>query len=253
MNKTGIVICSYNMPEAVEHIVSTINYKVHRPYDLVVVDNGSDLVSPSVFTTDFIPVNIQMVPGFMEGMRILDKKKEDYFAYWLITTSVSFLWEEVADPLDELLKILESDESIYAVQPSFIFENGGSWEQYLTPREPFKPRRIWGLEYSCPLFRASHFNRLGRWNEELTYGWGIASETGYLARKEGLKFYTDDAHPMRKNTQIGYVMERMNMSAVERGELASKQCKDILEPKYNINDYTRLNVMNRALGENGEY
>lgn len=92
MNKVAIVICSYNMPEYTDKIVEHIHKTIKHPYDLIVTDNGSDLVPPSKHTNFHIKENIQMTPGFMESLREIEKRNPDteYYAYWLLTTSFRF-------------------------------------------------------------------------------------------------------------------------------------------------------------------
>lgn len=248
MNKTAIILCNYNMFEYADALVEHIYETVKRPYDLIVVDNGSDLVPPSQYTTHHIPENIQMTPGFMWG---LDQLEEEYFAYWLITTSVRFEKDDFRDPLDALLKVLEDGDLVYAVQPSFHF-TWGAWVDLLSPRQPPKPRRVWGLEYAATLFRAKYFDELGRWNKRLIRGWGIASESAYLARKSGYRLYTHDGYVMYKDSWIGYELGRMNETGKERAAIATEECKKVLGEKYGEDYLEVLNWSYRETGR-GEY
>jgi hypothetical protein len=241
----------------VEHIVATVK----MPYDIIVVDNGSDIVEPSKYTTVWIEENVQMTRGFMTGVRFADHLEleldEPYFAYWIITTSCAFFEmyknEDYmsVDPLELLLKVLVDDPLAYAVQPAMEF-NFGAWIPHHSPRPGKKVRRLWALEPTATLYNAEHFNRLGRWDEELTYGWGISAESYYFARKEGLHIYNHDGYVMRKETGIGYEMDRMGMTFKERQSLAIDEVKRIFTPKYGKDYLEYLNWAHRETGR-GEY
>jgi len=246
------------MPEWTDALVEHIYQTVKVPHELIVVDNGSDIVKPSKYTNYWIPKNVQMTRGFMQGVRFADSMDEDFFAYWLIITSVKFYKEyngedyTKVDPLELLLKVLVNDKLAYAVQPSFTFNEGSAWKNYLSPRTPPKPRRMFALEPLAVLYNAKHFNRLGRWNEDLTMGWGICAESFYNARKAGLHSYTHDGYIMHKESFIGYEMDRMNMTKQERINLSSKEVKEYFEPKYGKDYYEYLNYSYRETGT-GEY
>lgn len=237
--RTAIIICCYNMPEYTDNLVEHIFKTVNMSFDLFVVDNGSDLVMPSNYTTYRIEKNIQMVPGFLEGLRLADETGKDYFAYWMITTSCRFDEKDSRDPLAELLPSLIAHENSFAIQPSLIIDYG-AWKDYLAPRHPFTVRQVYALENVCPLYKAEPFNKLGRWRKELSFGWGISSELYWKARKENLRIFTHDGYVMYKDTFIGYKMDRMNMTGEERSRIASQQSKDVLAPIYGENWQEKL-------------
>jgi len=232
MNRTAIIINSYNMPERTDALVEHIVDTVKLPYDLIVVDNGSDLVDPSKNTTFKIPENIQTTGGFLRGLEYADSLGHDYFAHWLIITSARFHKGNLKDPLKELMDVLEGDELAYAVQPSIVFDSDQAWSKMMFPRDGGLPRRAWGIDYISTLFRAKHFNDIGRYREELTMMWGVPGECNWKARKKGLHIYVHDGYSMSKHTDIGYKMDRMNMTSKERRELASAESDRILEPIY---------------------
>jgi GT2 family glycosyltransferase len=242
MKKTGIVICSYNMPEYTNGLVDHILGTTHRSYDLIVVDNGSDLTNLSQYTTHRLDKNIQMVPGFMYG---LDQLDGEYYAYWLITTSVRFDTKDQRDYLDKLLDVLENDPLSYAAQPATLFmgieRERSAWKNLLEPLSSGVPRRVWATDYACTLYRADRFHQLGLWNKNLTRGWGVGSENFYLARKEGWHIYNHDGIVMFHDQGIGYQMERMKETAKERARKATEECDREFIPKYGNNYLEFLN------------
>ena len=250
--KTAIIICSYNMWEWADALVEHIYKTVKVPYELIFVDNGSDIVEPSKYTNYWIPENVQMIPGFMAGFRFADSLYQDFYAYWMLTTSCKFNEDDKRDPLAKLLKVLEDDDKAYAVQPSLTF-NYGAWEKWLIPRQPPVSRRMFALENVCPLFRAKYFDELGRFREELTLGWGISAEMYWKARKAGYHIYTHDGYVMHKETEIGYTMDRMGMDAKTRRKKADQQSKDVLVPIYGVDYLNKLNSEYKVHGAGGEY
>jgi hypothetical protein len=87
------------------------------------------------------------------------------------------------------------------------------------------------------LYRADWFDSIGRFDPELIYGWGIDLETCWLAHKAGRTLWVCEDAPVRKTTNIGYAMNRMNMSAEDRSKLAYRNMVDVLNRKYGPGGY----------------
>ena len=60
MNKVAIILLNYNMPERADDAVANILARVQVPYELIVVDNGSDIVEPADSTTLMLSKNVQV-------------------------------------------------------------------------------------------------------------------------------------------------------------------------------------------------
>ncbi len=250
----AIIIVNYNMPERTDALVKHIYRTVHHECALIVVDNGSDLIEPSKYTTPTLnlPKNIQTTRGFLEGLDFADSVGIDYFAYWLFITSAAFNEDDMRDPLDLLLPILIDEEQAFAVQPAIEFNYHQGWSDVMSPRPDGGLRRVWGIDYISTLFRAKYFNAIGRYRPELTMMWGVPGECNWKARKNGWHIYIQDDYVMRKDTDIGYMMDRMNMSDAERRELASAESDRILEPIYGENYKDRFGYEYRET-HHGDY
>ena len=83
-------------------------------------------------------------------------------------------------------------------------------------------------------------------------GWGISAESFWKARKEGLHIYNHDGYVMHKESFIGYKMDRMGMTELERKNLSSKEVKEYFTPIYGEDYYEVLNWTHRETGR-GEY
>lgn len=248
--RTGIVICNYNMPTSTDMLAHHIKKTVKEDYVLCVVDNGSDIQPPSEHTTLRLPKNVQMTKGFMMGVDQLDRitrKSCDY--YWLIITSVEFVVRSNnPDPVKMLTDVF--DDNTFAVQPSLI-KTGmetTAWD-ILKPRIPPIPRRVFATDYCCTMYRADKFNSIGRWNENLSVGWGL-EETFYLARKEGWEIFTHDGYTMKHRVAIGYELDRMGETYSDRVKKAKKEMDKEFIPKYG-KDY--FEVINHSYRNSGEF
>lgn len=223
------------MPERTDTLVEHIHKTVQQPYELFVVDNGSDLVSPSQYSNVMLPKNVQTTNGFLEGLKVADLYEDEFYAYWMMITSAEFIKGDPRDPLDLLLPILITDEEAFAVQPAIKFNYKQAWSDAMSPRPEGGLRRTWGTDYISTLFKAQYFNEIGRYRPELTMMWGVPGECNWKARKNGWHIYIQDDYVMRKETDIGYTMDRMNMNKNERKELAAAESDKVLEPIYGKN------------------
>jgi hypothetical protein len=88
------------------------------------------------------------------------------------------------------------------------------------------------IDNIASLYRADWFDGIGRFDPALIYGWGIDLETCYKARQDGRTLWVHEGASMKKVTDIGYTMKRMNMTAEARRFLASRNMDQVLSTKY---------------------
>lgn len=226
--RTAAIITNYNMPERTDALVEYIRKHVKSAVDVIVVDNGSDLVPASQYTTLKLEKNVQTTGGWLAG---LDSLQGDYFAYWFLITSTEFVEGLSGDPLTPMVRKLESDPNAVGVANALTPDYKGAWGQLIT-RGGGGCRKTWMLDNISTLYRADWFDSIGRFDPELVYAWGIDLETCYLARKAGRTLWVCEDAVVKKVTDIGYSMNRMNMSAEERRRLAWINMFDVLERKY---------------------
>ena len=240
------------MPERTDALYEHIVETVHMPYDLIIVDNGSDLVEPSQHTTFRLSENKQTGGGFLAGLDYADSLGK-YKYYWLLITSAEFYKDDKRDPLKLLISIMEKDAMAYAVQPAIKFGYKQAWSKWLEPRGHNFHRRIWGVDYISTLFRAEYLNKIGRFRKELPMMWGAIGECNWKARKEGWHLYVHDGYIMKKETNIGYKMDRMNMTAKERAKLAAMESNKILAPIYGKDYRENFGHEYKEKGPYGDY
>lgn len=234
MDRIALVLTNYNMPEATDAIIQHVIDNVKWPVDLFVVDNASDIAQPSEWSVMCLPNNVQTTRGWDAGFRlsdiIADSRGEPYLAYWVMITSLKFFADGV-DVLAPMAELLKDNSQAVGVHASLDDKSTTAWN-HLRNRGTHAPRRTWMLDNICTLWRADWFNSINRFDTRMTYAWGVDFDTSYLARKQGKELYVHDRVVVRKETDIGYRMNRMGESAEERRENAGAQMDRILSDKY---------------------
>ena len=229
------LIVNYNMPECTDKLVEYIKDNCKGEVETIVIDNGSDLCKPSQYTTLALAKNIQTTNGWLMGLHYIDAlsiiRGFKPFAYWFLITSTEFI---EGDPLSPMLELLNRDTQAVGVHPALQADCNTAWT-HLKTQGTAEPRPAWMIDNVAALYRADWFDSIGRFDPALTFAWGIDLETGYLARKQGRTLWVHEGSHARKITDIGYTMNRMNMSARERQQKASQNMLEVLRPRYGNN------------------
>jgi len=231
-NKVAIFITNYNMPERTDALAVYILDRVQWPVDLFVIDNGSDLCPPSKYTNVRLPQNVQTTGGWLAGVEEARGKNGKYLAYWFIITSAEFV--DGKDVLTPMALALCDYPSVVGIHPALTEDSTTAWE-HLKNRRGHGVRRTWMIDNICSLWRADWWEEQGGWDPELKYAWGIDFEMSYKAREQERLLWVHDGVEVRKVTDIGYSMDRMNMTADQRVGLASANMADVLSRRYGPN------------------
>ncbi len=228
--KVAVFIVNYNMPERADALVEYLKKHVNYPYDLYLVDNGSDLKPPARNTTVWIDKNIQTCRGWLRGLEVARESGIKYFSYWFLITSADFSGQTI-DPLTPMVEFLMSNKRAVGIHPALTSDSTTAWKHLLT-RGGDVPRQTWMIDNISSLFKANWFDSIDWFDPDLTYAWGIDLETCYLARKHKRSIWIDERVKIRKISNIAYKMNRMNMSSANREVLASKNMTDVLSKRY---------------------
>lgn len=226
--RTAALITNYNMPERADALADAITWQT-KDCDIYLVDNGSDLMEPARNTTVRLDKNIQTTRGWLAGLEAADRSGLDYFAYWFLITSAEF--SDQGDPLTPMVELLFEDPQAVGVHPALTTDSTTAWKHLIT-RGGSQPRQTWMIDNIASLYRADWFNSIGRFDPTMTYGWGIDLETCYKARRAGYTLWVHEGCRVKKVTDIGYTMNRMNMAADVRRFLASRNMDQVLSMKY---------------------
>jgi len=239
MRRTAVLIANYNMPERADALARRVRTS-SAPLDIILVDNGSDIASPAEQTTLRLGENVQTTGAWLMGLayaaQLALKRGEPYGYYWFLITSADMPGD--ADVLAPMVEWMDKHTNAVGIHPALTPDSTTSWT-HLIARGGDAPRRTWMIDNISSLYRADWFDSIGRFDPELVYAWGIDLETCWLARKQGRTLWVCEDAPVRKTTNIGYTMQRMNMSADDRQRLARANMIDVLERKYGRGGYMR--------------
>jgi hypothetical protein len=235
MNRLAIFISNYNMPERADALAEGFK-GIEIPYDLYLVDNGSDIKLPATNTTFKLEKNAQALGGWLYGLHCADASKKDYFAYVFTGTSVEF--SSCKDPITPVVRFLEENENAVIGSPALTPDSTTAWTHMIQRGTGF--RRTWMVDNLMSIIKTDWFNGIGRWDPRLSYAWGIDLETSWIARRQGRSIWMDDDVTIKKVTNIGYAMNRMNMSSWDRQVKSTDNMNQIESAKYGDGWYNRM-------------
>lgn len=238
-HKVAIFIVNFNMPERADALTEHILANVKWPYKLFVIDNGSNLCAPAGHTNVFLPENVQTTGGWLAGLEEADKRGEDWLAYWFLITSAEFT-QNYADPLSPMAGLLLEDEEAVGVHSALTADSTTAWTHLISRNGGSGARRTWMIDNIASLWRADWFDENSRFDPALKYAWGIDLETSFKARQQGRSLWVDERSLIKKVTNIGYDMGRMNMSASNREQLAGANMARVLSGRYGHTWWDRM-------------
>ena len=236
--RVAIILVNYNMVENTDKIINKLKEVTKYPTDIIVVDNGSDKVKQSQYTTISLAKNIQTTNGWLMGLHYSDSlsinENFEYFCYIFAITS-TYIDHINYDIIEKLVFNLKDE--IVGVHPSLSKDSTTAHKHLYNNNKNLREVKFIDNIFSC--YKSDWFNSIGRFNPKMTYAWAIDVETGYLARKAGFKICVDDDIIVKKITNIGYTMNRMSESSKEREVNARTQMYNYFKEKYGPN-YSKI-------------
>lgn len=229
-DKIAVFIINYNMPERTDKLYEYLVKNVKYPIDIYLVDNGSDLVKPSKYTNVWMKKNLQTMGGWLRAFEESDKKPYRYFAYMFLFTSVEFT-DKTKDLISIMAQNLKDNKDAVVVIPALSKDSDIYWE-HLKNRGSKDLRRTWFIDNIAPLWRADWLDRNGRVNKDLIYAYGVDLEMCWKARKQNKSILINESIEIKKDTNIGYLMNRMNMTLKDRERLGLENVEKIMSKKY---------------------
>jgi GT2 family glycosyltransferase len=225
---TAAFIVNYNMPERADALYTHIETFSKSPVDIYLIDNGSNEQPPAANTNYWIENNVQTTAGWVNCLKDT-RQKYDY--YWFLITSAEFI--EPFDPLTPMVKMMQANENIVGVHPALTKDSTSAWTHLFTLGK--YPRFVWMIDNIASLYRADWFDSIGGFDTRFIYAWGIDLETAYIARKQNRRLVVCEDVLIRKETDIGYKLDRMGMTSEQRRELARANMEAVFTEKYGHN------------------
>jgi len=239
--RVAIIIPNCDTPELVSslslHIMeNTVGFSI-PDFQLLVVNNGYYAKDYTFF--NYINVNhpLEMTHAILLGLSYfdaiehLDQTKFD--AYWILTTSVSFLRED--DYLSPMIEMLFSSDDIVMVSPAI---SGTAWEE-LNKSEGYS-KSVRAIDNNAVLYKADWFNSIGRYDPDLTCAWGSSLETCWMARRDKKRIIVINDLEMAKDDGIAERMGRRLLSREDRNSRCSEEMHRVLGAKYGPNFLEKL-------------
>jgi GT2 family glycosyltransferase len=174
--KVAIIVLNFNTSFMTDGLAHYLNHDLNYPRKRVyVIDNGSS--PPPDSATHKLPNNLGFTRGMYEGYRIA-AQEEEYDAFWFLNSDVGF--EYGNNILLDLIDVLFSSESFAQIAP-----------QHNSPHKfmelaALDATSVPYLEPTATLIKRSTIERLGFWDLDLTYGWGVDYDYGYRIRDAGM-------------------------------------------------------------------
>lgn len=236
LDRIAVILTNYNMPERTDALCKHLLTYVDWPLSLFVVDNGSDLIAPSPFTTLRLKQNRQTTGGWLAGLEQA-RAEGEWLGYLFLITSTEFI--PGTDPLSPMAELLTFDPQVAGVHPALTPDSTTDWP-HLYRRNGGRVRQTWHIDNICSLYRAAWFDAAGGFDPALSFAWGLDLELGYKARQQGKRLVVHEGVQVKKVTDIGYQMNRMHMSAKDRRNLAAAEMAAVFEPRYGGQWWQRL-------------
>jgi glycosyltransferase involved in cell wall biosynthesis len=238
--KIAVILTNYNMPERADALHdAVVNRSIKYETDFILVDNGSDLKEPSKYTTVRLNENQQVTGGWLAGLKWCAGK----YDYYVFTITSSELEQEGNDLIALMADWLHETKNAVGVHPALTLDSTTSWGHLYT-RGGDAPRQTWMLDNLFAMYDARWFDSIGWFDKEMIYGWGVDLETSFLARYQYKSLWVDERCRVKKVTDIGYAMNRMNMAAEDRRRLAGDNMRAKLYQKYGKNYWEMMTVAN---------
>lgn len=236
-NRVAMVLVNYNMHERCDQIYESILKYVKYPVDFYIVDNGSDIVEPSKYTTIWLRKNIQTTNGWNMGIAYANSIRNtfhfDYIGFWIWITTSSYDIES-GDILSPMIEYLNNNNKTMAISPSV--KNGDSWNHL--KKNGDIPKEVIFVDNLATLYRTEWFDSIRYFDPNEIRGFGVDIENGILTRYCGYNCVVDHRVSIYKPSGIGYKMKRMNANSNKRCQLALAEMQSILRDRYG--DYPSL-------------
>lgn len=205
MDRVAVLVISHNYPSLTDSLCEKIIDKTKGvPYDLHVIETGSDLTMLSKYTTLWVKDGCRMTRGWNLLKSYADstlryKTGLEYSAYMLFVNDAEFLDDQ--DMISILYKEMMDRPDCgqihpYQVGKPFPHVRLNKVTENETRKESFS-------EIVCPMIRASAWEACGPdlLDNRFFYGWGLDYDIPYQMHQEGYRIYITDKVGVK---HIGY-------------------------------------------------
>ena len=241
-NKIAIIIVNQNMPKETEDIINYIKAEVKLNYDIIVVDNNSQ-EGNTVKINSTIKLNstVNITAAWITGLNHCDileaTTKVPYFGYCFTSCKAKIITKEKSDNfLTSTYNIMKNDISVVGAHPALTINSDPTFT-YMKIDSDKSVESINNIDNIFSFYRASWFNKAGRFSLKLMYTRGIGIELGYIADIERKLILLDNRY------QVEYTKKHDH-------ETSRTDIVDYFQEKYGLN---YMNLLYRKINQRKLY
>ncbi len=178
--KLAVLLVSRNRPDLVQAMVAQLENKVTVPYDLFVVECGTDLDKLTPHTSAWYPDADFRGKCYGHNVALeLANLRDRYDYFWILMNDLVF--DGAQDPARTLIETMEKESRMAILSPTNL--EGGY------PAAAPKPGGDWRSVTTCDylgfMLKASALDECGFLNPDFKYCWGAIHELAYKLNSHG--------------------------------------------------------------------
>lgn len=227
LQKVAIIIVNYNTKQKVDDLIKNIKETVKHPYDIILVDNGSDIQERSDNSTVILKDNIELTNGWLVGVKYANSleiiNNEKYFAY-CFASSRTELVETNKDIVDVMVKTLKQDNKLVGIHPSLTDDSKTHYKNMINTKDG-KNQELFFIENVFSCYLANWFNG-NEFCKDLKYDFGNDIDLGYVAYLDNKKVILDNTIVVKSNSFYSNTKENLSEDDIKNN------MKEIIDKKY---------------------
>jgi hypothetical protein len=194
VDRVCVLVVSHNLSGLTDELCREITIRTHVPYDLHVIETGSDLDKCSKYMTLRTKDKIRMTRGWNVlrdyADRLVRISKRRYAAYQLFVNDAKWVGDH--DMITTLYRQMMSTSDCGQIHP---YQTNIRDAGHLLRRcGPPGIRKVSFSEIVCPMIRAEAWARCpDLLDDRFFYGWGLDYDIPYQLAKVGYRCYVSDS------------------------------------------------------------
>ena len=227
INKVAIIIVNYNTKQKIDEIIKNIKETVKYSHDIILVDNGSDVLERSEHSTIILKDNIELTNGWLVGVKYANSleiiNNEKYFAYCFASSRTEFV-EKNKDIVEIMVNKLKQDSNIVGIHPSLTADSKTNYKNMINIKDGIN-QELFFIENIFSCYTANWFN-INSFYKELKYDVGNDINLGYVASLDNKKIILDNTIFVKSNSFYSNTKENLSEDELKNN------MKEIFKNKY---------------------
>ncbi len=187
--KTLVLILHYNTLDLTNSLYESLDSFQENLYDLFILNNGSDQNHKSEYSSLYTNKNLYFGGGLNWAFDyVLKNPKYDSLLFLnsdLILEGKNFVKTLRKEMFDKNFKILSSSILVEAGTPGCKWQQMSNWKSNDT-------RQVEWVDFQCPMFHIDFISYIKSFDDDLIYGWGQDSYSGFVCKNKKWKIGVTD-------------------------------------------------------------